>query len=147
MIVGFTGTQEGMTRFQMRSAEALLRRLARQNFKVFAHGGCIGADIEAAKLARALGYMTVRHPGDTPAKQDHTFLDDDYRVVLDNLARNRVIVSEATVMIATPRQYEETLRSGTWATVRYARKQGRPLYVLQPDGRLNPLYSLALRAA
>jgi predicted Rossmann fold nucleotide-binding protein DprA/Smf involved in DNA uptake len=39
-------------------------------------------------------------------------------------------------MIATPHSYVEIGRSGTWATVRYARKAGKPIYLILPDGLL-----------
>lgn len=129
--VGFTGTQRGMTADQMVSVRKLLQLFDQNEFH---HGGCLGADIQAATMARVLGYKTIRHPGDNPAKQDHRFLDDDYRVVLENLVRNHVIVDEVDVMIAAPGEVKEVLRSGTWATVRYAIKQGGQLYIVQPDG-------------
>lgn len=37
-------------------------------------------------------------------------------------------------MIATPSSKEEELRSGTWSTVRYARKLRRPVTLIYPDG-------------
>jgi len=39
-------------------------------------------------------------------------------------------------MIATPGEVDEQLRSGTWSTVRFARKQGKPVHVILPDGRV-----------
>jgi hypothetical protein len=36
--------------------------------------------------------------------------------------------------VAAPRTPIETLRSGTWATVRYARAYGRPVWIVLPDG-------------
>jgi hypothetical protein len=54
-----------------------------------------------------------------------------------HLQRNRNIVDAVQVMIACPRGFEEELRSGTWATIRYARKVGRKLYIIYPDGRVD----------
>ena len=42
-----------------------------------------------------------------------------------------------TVLIAAPAEQEgERLRSGTWATVRYARRLGRRVVLVCPDGSL-----------
>lgn len=131
--VGFTGTQVGMTGEQAASVNNLLGMWVPGEFH---HGGCVGSDVQAAELARVWGYKTVRHPGDTPSKQDAKFLDDDSRMVLPNLARNHVIVDEVELMIAAPRQDQEVQRSGTWATIRYARKAARPLYIVFPDGMI-----------
>ena len=38
------------------------------------------------------------------------------------------------MMIAAPSEAEEQRRSGTWSTVRFARKQGKPVFVISPDG-------------
>ena len=50
------------------------------------------------------------------------------------LDRNHDIVDAADVLIAAPSGTTEKRRSGTWATVRYARKLGRTICVVLPDG-------------
>jgi predicted Rossmann fold nucleotide-binding protein DprA/Smf involved in DNA uptake len=47
-------------------------------------------------------------------------------------------VNETGVLVAMPDGPEE-LRSGTWATVRYARKQGKDGRIIYPDGLVTPL--------
>ena len=47
------------------------------------------------------------------------------------LDRNRDIVDACEVLLATP-DGPERLRSGTWSTVRYARKIGKPVEVRLP---------------
>jgi hypothetical protein len=37
-------------------------------------------------------------------------------------------------LLAAPRTKTEEQRSGTWATIRYARKLGRQVCLLWPDG-------------
>jgi hypothetical protein len=41
-------------------------------------------------------------------------------------------VHESTVIVAAPDTIEEELRSGTWATVRLARKAGKLKHLLAP---------------
>lgn len=48
----------------------------------------------------------------------------------DPLARNRRIVAAVDVLIAAPETDREELRSGTWATIRYARAAGKPVVML-----------------
>ena len=52
------------------------------------------------------------------------------------LDRNHDIVERCDLLIATPHTVEEQLRSGTWATIRYARKVHRPHYIIRPCGQL-----------
>ena len=42
----------------------------------------------------------------------------------------------ADLVIAAPREYEEVLRSGTWATVRYTRHSFKRLIIVRPDGTI-----------
>jgi hypothetical protein len=48
------------------------------------------------------------------------------------LARNRDIVNESDRLITLPKG-PETLRSGTWATVRYAVEAGKPVRIYYPN--------------
>lgn len=54
-----------------------------------------------------------------------------------HLARNGVIAAAGEVLVAAPREeHGETLRSGTWWTVRAARRLGRPVAIVRPSGRV-----------
>lgn len=55
---------------------------------------------------------------------------------LDPLARNRIIVSRIHGLLACPKTDIEELQSGTWATVRYAREIGCPVYLIRADGSI-----------
>lgn len=57
----------------------------------------------------------------------------ELREPAEYLDRNHAIVDECSVLIAAPRSLTEEQRSGTWATVRYARKMGRPVVILDPE--------------
>ena len=45
-----------------------------------------------------------------------------------------MLVDACEVLLATPKGPEK-LRSGTWATVRYARKVGKRIVIIEPDGK------------
>lgn len=49
------------------------------------------------------------------------------------LVRNKDIVNASEGMLAAPRGPEE-LRSGTWSTIRYARKCRKKVLIMWPDG-------------
>lgn len=132
MIVGFTGTQRGMTEPQWAT---FWRLLCERAPGVFHEGDCIGADAQAARGARVAGFYIVGHPPINSSKRAF-FQADALREPLPYLDRNKRIVNESEEMIATPGEFEEQLRSGTWSTVRYARRVKRPVWVILPDGRL-----------
>lgn len=132
MIVGFTGTQRGMTVEQWRK---LLLILTAYNPGSFHEGDCIGSDYQAANGARHAGFRIIGHPPTKDSKRAY-FPADEWRSAAPYLVRNRNIVDASQEMIATPGEFDEQLRSGTWSTVRYARRIGRPVHVILPDGRV-----------
>lgn len=135
MRVGFTGTQIGMTPNQKERLKDILTQFKHEIVEgealEFHFGDCVGSDEEAAGIAKDLGYALHCHPPLLKAKRafvksDVTYPADEY------LTRNHHIVHASFSMIATPKEEEEQLRSGTWATVRYARKCFKPLYLVKP---------------
>jgi hypothetical protein len=135
--VGFTGTSRGMKPQQKIDVEALLRKLFAEGFDEFHHGLCVGADEQAAKIAKEIGFRVVAHPGlirdpkNMMYRSDWTG-SDETRDPKATIERDRDIVRETERMIATPPSREELLRSGTWTTVRYARTKGRPIDLVLP---------------
>jgi len=127
MIIGFTGTAKGMTAKQL--AQVILLT---EGAKALHHGDCIGADAEAHNLL--LSKMAIYiHPPIIPDRRAYcTGATQVYppRAYLD---RNHDIVDACNILIAAP-SGPETLRSGTWATVRYAKKIGKAVHIIMPDG-------------
>jgi hypothetical protein len=130
-VLGFTGTQQGLTEPQIHLlVDALLRYAPREVH----HGDCIGADAQFHDLVRKLLPLArvVIHPPTIAAKR--AFCEgDEERASLAYLTRNRAIVRESQGLIAAPAEREEKRRSGSWATVREARKQNRPLLLILPE--------------
>jgi len=48
--------------------------------------------------------------------------------------RNHKIVDICDILVAFPQTNSETVRSGTYATIRYARKCKKPIIIIYPDG-------------
>lgn len=129
MKIGFTGTQAGMTQQQTDGVHDLIRRFRTAEFH---HGDCIGADQQAHHEAMTLGCRLVVHPPTNESKR--AFCPGEIRVAKPYLDRNHDIVDETDILIAAPKEKTEQLRSGTWATIRYARKLGHSVYIVYPDG-------------
>jgi hypothetical protein len=127
IVVGFTGTRKGMTEFQ----KTELKRFLQKYGGTFHHGGCIGADAEAHAIAGRLGYHIVMHPSYFPRLQVPC-IPDERREPLPPIVRNHNIVDESFALVACPGTMEEELRSGTWATIRYARKLEKPVTIIYP---------------
>jgi hypothetical protein len=129
--IGFTGTQQGMTEEQKKSLRALLDGGVGE----LHHGDCIGADAEAHDIADECGYAIILHPPANYSKRAWREVPKHMaRPEKAYLDRNKDIVLETTALIAAPAEPEEQLRSGTWSTVRFAKKQGKPVFVILPDG-------------
>jgi len=136
MRIGFTGSREGMTNAQVLHVHMLLGDLRWLEATQVSHGMCVGSDVQFHEMAKALGYFIVGCPGTIYSEpwQRANVTCDLVMPEKPMLARNRIIVHESDVVIACPKEREEKLRSGTWATVRYARQEGKPLCILYPDG-------------
>lgn len=133
MVIGFTGTRQGMTEPQK---EALLELLQKYNPTEVHHGDCIGADSQFHDLISANfpQCKIVIHPPDKDFARAHRGGELVVRLdTKDFLVRNRDIVDSCEVLMACPKEPEhEVNRSGTWATVRYARKIGRIINIIRP---------------
>lgn len=134
--VGFTGTQRGMTPNQLSVV-----RFHLDPYEWVHHGDCIGADAQLHQAARRKGHSIHRHPPDNPSKRAFCDFDRDSpeRPYLD---RNHDIVDASSVLIGAPGEMTEQLRSGTWATIRYARKQRKKVIIVLPDGTIVEYASL-----
>jgi len=127
--VGFTGTQLGMSQHQK---EQFVLKLFELNPTEFHHGDCIGADAEAHDIVREF-FPDVKihiHPPVYSNKRafktgDIIYKEDHY------LNRDRRIVEFTECLIGSPKADIEELRSGTWTTIRHARKIGKPHTILE----------------
>jgi hypothetical protein len=99
----------------------------------FHHGDCLGADKEAHDTARSCRLFIEAHPSTLVGLR--AFTDADViHPEKPPLDRNRDIVDAVELLVAAPCG-PEMQRSGTWSTVRYARKQRRRVIVFWPDGK------------
>lgn len=131
--LGMTGTREGMTKAQKRVFRKALKDSFRRGAELH-HGDCIGSDADANKMAAKAGYKTVAHPPDRD-KYRAFCESDQIRKPYPYITRDRNIVREVFAMIATPKSKEEEMRgSGTWATIRWARRCKKRLLIIWPDG-------------
>jgi predicted Rossmann fold nucleotide-binding protein DprA/Smf involved in DNA uptake len=127
MKVGFTGTSRGMTMSQKNNLAAYLA-----SFQVaveFHHGCCVGADADAHQIALKLGIPVHIHPPKVTTQYHQTMKAECPGAAAEypakpHLERNHDIVDAVYVLVAAPWGPEQ-VRSGTWATVRYARRTGK----------------------
>jgi hypothetical protein len=145
--IGFTGSREKMAGTAFLALEDLVRRFVKEiggpDLAEAHHGDCVGSDVAFHEIATELKIRTVAHPGDL--RRWRAFCKaDETRDPLPCLDRNRVIVAECRSLIACPRLAEaDDPRSGTWATVRHARRIHRPVLIIWQDGRVESETNLA----
>lgn len=140
MRVGFTGSRHRITPAQVGAVASRLRMLRDvYGADEFHHGDCVEADAAAAAVARELGLRVVAHPPTNPRFRAW-FPSDEERAPLPYLDRDRAIVEAVAVLIACPRTWVEEQRSGTWFTVRRARRRRIGRMVIGPDGALVEAY-------
>jgi hypothetical protein len=129
MILGFTGTSRGMAPRQLKVMRQLL-----YNINTLHLGDCIGADTEAYDAALQFGIKLIGHPPCNGCKRAFLSYDEE-RAEKSYLDCNHDIVAEGIDgLIATPHGFVEEQRSGTWATIRYARQLKRRIWIVLPDG-------------
>jgi len=137
MKISFTGTRKGMTERQKSELSVLLIGLAPALYGVknyFTHGGAHGADTDAHEIAMLNNCEVFIMPG-SESQSLYWFDTMRFRNCYSPkpyLERNRDIVEDGEILIAAPKSLIEEIRSGTWATIRYARKMGKPIIILDP---------------
>ena len=132
MHIGFTGSRSGLSANQ----EATILRIFESipNIESAHHGDCVGADADFHALCHASDLLVTLHPP-TDNKSRAFCLANASRPAKPYLQRNQEIVNSCSLLIAAPNG-PETRRSGTWATIRYARKNRRRLAIVNADGQL-----------
>lgn len=144
MKIGFTGTRSGVTDGQKAAFGNWLYERCFYGptpLKEFHHGCCVGADAFAVLVVNEESPFPQPKIVAHAANVDSSLIDGDAmgwsQVIhkpLPPLERNRNIVNAVDVMLACPAGMEEEQRSGTWATIRFARKQKKHLFIFWPDG-------------
>ena len=140
---GFTGTRDGLNTAQRKSITNLLQKhIDLDDIIEVHHGDCIGADKDFHDICTSLnkqGIFDIKQ--NTPdVKQIKIIIhppnidtlrafckSDNITKPRDYLERNKDIINSTNVLIACPLNDMEIARSGTWMTVRYARRQNKKI--------------------
>lgn len=131
MILSVTGTRTGASEAAL---DACRHWLSTHDQPTEAHhGDCVGADTQWHELLEAMDVPIHIHPCNLRSQRSHLSGAQIYPV-RSPLVRNHVLVDVCDVLHAFPQTMEEIQRSGTWATIRYARKSGRDHVLFWPDG-------------
>lgn len=102
----------------------------------FHHGDCVGSDLVVSREAKRLGYLVHAHPSFLETKRAFSDANDIIHAPKDPIDRNEDIAMVSKIVIATPHSYHEIIRSGTWTTIRRARKFNREICIVFPDGSM-----------
>jgi len=127
MIVGFTGTRNGINPDQKIK---IIEYLTQNDVTEVHHGDCVGADSDFHNICHQLNQSIkiVIHPPIDPklrAYKHGSMIHQSKSYII----RNKDIVNVCDVLIACPKTHIEELRSGTWATIRYAKKINKPVII------------------
>lgn len=133
--IAFTGTRKGLTAAQHEKLGEVIRLIAPEQIEAH-HGLCEGADDSFHELVEELykagDRKIVGHPPSDKKYYSHNACDEMW-AAKGYLVRNHDIVDQAEILIACPKG-KESLRSGTWATVRYANQRRKPVTIIWPNG-------------
>lgn len=138
MKIGFTGSREGMTHSQYSTFINVMETLVKAGFRELAHGKCIGSDMGAHAVAANLKMQIVAHPPTDKKLIGEPIGDYEYAEMDPKpyLVRNKNIVDGCYILVATPLDLKETQRSGTWSTVRYARRKKKRILIINALGNI-----------
>lgn len=137
MILGFSGTRNGMTTQQTFQMAYIVQDLKP---RCVHHGVCKGADKQFNDFCYKQGIYIYGHPGvDLNGTSPHmgSMIVDRLELPKGYLARNVDIVKESDVLLATPEELQGSHYSGgTWFTIREALKQKLHTIVIFADGSI-----------
>lgn len=125
MKLGMTGSRNGMSDS---AREMLIKFIDENNIIEAHHGDCVGADKEFHEICSSRQIKVIVHPPDDDKLR--AFCEGD--VILPKKAyikRNHDIVDSCDILVAFPATKVEVMRSGTWATIRYAKKNSKKVII------------------
>lgn len=142
----FTGTQQGLSPPQRAQLSSILQEYQPD---VVRHGCCIGADADFDSLVFHLFPQAQIHIYPSNLRHKTAHIAPHRRRVWHSpappLQRNEAMVdatfnlalgpSNEGLLLACPKESIMQLRSGTWATVRYALSYELLTYVIFPNGK------------
>lgn len=135
--LGFTGSRRGLTDKQRIVLDELVAKICPDEAS---HGDCIGADAEFHEAVRELVKPCKITVWPSTYEDMRAFCKGD--VVHDPMPardRDQLIVKFSTHFIGCPPTEEEIAQSGSWMTLRMARKvktMVHQLHLIRPSGRL-----------
>jgi hypothetical protein len=118
MYVGFSGRAQGITPEQT----AKLCSLLLQEFTGWhgLHNDGEGSAQVFGKIASSMGFMVDTTPSD-----------------ISPMRRNRYLVAQSDALVAIPPCDQIVKKgSGTWETIKYMWKAGKPVHIILSDGRI-----------
>ena len=131
MIVGMTGTREGLSAYALDELKEFVK--ARKDKITEAHhGDCVGADAQFHQVMIDAGIPVYIHPPLNPKRRAYCEGATKVFEPRSYLSRNKQIVRSCTRLLAFPRSTTEEQRSGTWSTIRYARKVKTGVKIIYP---------------
>jgi hypothetical protein len=134
MIVGFSGSRNGMNQTQLDNLAMVLTTLPITEVR---HGANIGADLQFHNLSILLQFKVVLHPSNNPKRQTpcpgaaYSFAPQSH------YARNRHIVNASSVLISVPESTIRDIQIGGWFIVHYAEEHAKRVILLWPDGQIH----------
>lgn len=130
-MISVTSTRAGLTDSQKSVAVKFLKA---SKDKRLAHGDCFGGDSDLHNIAKELEYEIYIFPCNI--KKARAFNNNAVSVAEEKspLERNKDIVKAGDVLLVFPKTKSEEVRSGTWATFRFANKIGKEVWIIFPDG-------------
>jgi hypothetical protein len=132
--IGFTGNRHGLNSEQK---VQIISILDKYNNLILSHGDCVGSDTDFHNLCvnyrnEHLNKKIMIHiyPPNNPVLRAFNQCD----LIMDEkpyLQRNLDIVTNSSILIACPvNKNKEEWRSGTWSTIRKAKKQNLTIHIL-----------------
>lgn len=136
MILGFTGTRDGMSSLQRSAVRDFVFQCGAT---VAIHGCCVGADEQFHYICREFGLRIKGYPGhsarDPNSREFRSTCDidcDETHGSLPFLSRNQKIVQESDHILAALKRES----GGTWKTVQYAKSVRKPVTIILPNGKV-----------
>jgi hypothetical protein len=132
--IGFTGNRYGLTQEQKTQ---IIQVFELYDDIIVSHGDCVGSDTDFHNLS-------IEYKQSNPTKKFliHIYPPTDNKLrsycvgdlIFDPkpyLQRNKNIVTNSDILIGCPiDKTKEQIRSGTWSTIRFARKLNKQIYLL-----------------